>query len=90
MNGENINTDSKDRESIIREKFQITLPACIRENAKLNIGDVLLWEYDEGTGTMTAIPKPKSFTNALAGLGAHLWKNGVEELKKERELEWDL
>ncbi|MFZ5633378.1 MAG: hypothetical protein ACOY40_11075 [Bacillota bacterium] len=49
-----------------------------------------MWEYDEETGTMTAIPKPRSFTGALAGLGAYLWKDGVEELKKERESEWDL
>jgi hypothetical protein len=32
----------------------------------------------------------KSFTDSLAGLGAHLWKNEIEELKKEREREWDL
>lgn len=80
--------DSKERESVIKEKCQITLPAYIRENAGLKVGDVLLWEYDEVSKTITAIPKPGSFTDALAGLGAHLWKGGVEELEKERESEW--
>lgn len=90
MAGDKIMDDLKDRESVIREKFQITLPGWIRESAGLRIGDVLLWEYDEVTGTMTAIPKPKSFTEALAGLGAHLWKGGVEELRRERDSEWGL
>jgi len=81
-------TEMKDRETVIREKFQITLPAFIRDNAKLNVGDVLLWEYDENSKTITAIKRPRNFTEALSGLGKHLWKNGVEELKREREQEW--
>ncbi len=81
-------TEMKDRETVIREKFQITLPAFIRDNAKLNVGDVLLWEYDENSKTITAIKRPRNFTEALSGLGKHLWENGVEELKREREQEW--
>ena len=85
---ENMNIDPKEKETIIREKYQITLPSFIRETASLTIGDILLWEYDENTKTITVIPKPKSFTQALAGRGKHLWKNGTEELRKERNQEW--
>lgn len=81
--------DLKERESVVREKFQITLPSIIRNRAQLSIGDVLIWDYDENTKTMIAIARPKSFTKALSGRGKHLWKNGTAELDRERSQEWD-
>lgn len=81
--------DNSAKESIIREKYQVTLPTFIRNSANLKIGDTLLWEYDEKSNTITAIPKPKSFTAALSGLGKHMWKDGAEQLRKERVEEWD-
>jgi len=78
----------RDKESLVREKFQVTLPAFIRERARLNVGDILLWEFDENSKTMTVIKRPSHFTSQLAGLGKHLWKDGVKTLKKERASEW--
>lgn len=80
--------ENKDKETVVREKYQVTLPAYIRDNVKIKVGDVLLWEYDENSNTITVIRKPQNFTGALSGRGKHLWKNGVEELKQEREKEW--
>ncbi|AGL01680.1 AbrB/MazE/SpoVT family DNA-binding domain-containing protein [Desulfoscipio gibsoniae] len=88
MSMEHPQNELRDKESVVREKFQVTLPAFIRDRARLNVGDILLWEFDENSKTMTVIKRPFNFTSQLSGLGKHLWKNGVETLKKERAREW--
>lgn len=62
-------------ESEIRTKFQITIPDDIRKKANLNIGDKLIWLYDEVHQDIIVMPKPKSFSDKLWGLGKKLWEN---------------
>lgn len=60
-------------ESEIRTKYQITIPEEIRVKAKLTVGDKLLWQYDEVREDIIVMPKPKSFSDKLWGLGKELW-----------------
>jgi bifunctional DNA-binding transcriptional regulator/antitoxin component of YhaV-PrlF toxin-antitoxin module len=74
-------------ESEIRLKYQITIPEEIRSKAKLNIGDKLIWQYDDVKSEIIVMPKPKSFSDKLWGLGKDLWENEPADdyVKKERE-----
>ena len=74
-------------ESEIRTKFQITIPDDIRKKANLKVGDKLIWQYDEVHQEIIVMPKPKSFTDKLWGLGKDMWKNESTDdyIRKERE-----
>jgi bifunctional DNA-binding transcriptional regulator/antitoxin component of YhaV-PrlF toxin-antitoxin module len=74
-------------ESEIRAKYQITIPEDIRQKAKLNVGDKLIWQYDEISSEIIVMPKPTSFSEKLWGLGKQLWTNesADEYVKKERD-----
>ncbi|HEY0828485.1 MAG TPA: AbrB/MazE/SpoVT family DNA-binding domain-containing protein [Bacilli bacterium] len=76
-------------ESEIRIRYQITIPEEIRTRAKLNIGDSLLWQYDEIRREIIVMPKPKSFSDKLWGLGKDIWEQepADEYIRKERT-EW--
>ncbi len=50
-------------ESEILTKFQITIPDEIRKKANLNIGDKLIWLYDDVHQDIIVMPKPKSFSD---------------------------
>lgn len=74
-------------ESEIRTKYQITIPEDIRKKANLKVGDKLIWQYDEVHQEIIVMPKPKSFTDKLWGLGKELWETESTDdyLRKERE-----
>ncbi|MDQ6418819.1 AbrB/MazE/SpoVT family DNA-binding domain-containing protein [Paenibacillus sp. LHD-117] len=74
-------------ESEIRTKYQITIPEEIRVKANLAVGDKLLWQYDEVRDDIIVMPKPKSFSDKLWGLGKELWANESSDdyVRKERE-----
>ncbi len=76
-------------ESEIRMRYQITIPEEIRTRAQLNIGDSLLWQYDEVHQEIIVMLKPKSFSGKLWGLGKDIWEQepGDEYITKERS-EW--
>lgn len=76
-------------ESEIRTRYQITIPEEIRTRAQLNIGDSLLWQYDEIRQEIIVMPKPKSFSDKLWGLGKEVWEqeSADEYISKERA-EW--
>lgn len=76
-------------ESDIRQRFQTTIPQEIREKASLNVGDTLLWMYDDIRKEIIVMPKPKRFTDAIFGLGKELWSEESmdDEVRKERD-EW--
>jgi bifunctional DNA-binding transcriptional regulator/antitoxin component of YhaV-PrlF toxin-antitoxin module len=76
-------------ESEIRTRYQITIPEEIRTRAKLNIGDSLLWQYDELRQEIIVMPKPKSFSDKLWGLGKNIWdqESTDDYIRKERD-EW--
>lgn len=77
-------------ESEIKQRYQTTIPKDIREQAKLDIGDELIWKYDELRDEIIIIRKPTKFTEAFWGLGKELWEKETadEYVKKERE-EWE-
>ena len=74
-------------ESEIRTKYQITIPDDIRKKANLKVGDKLIWQYDESRQEIIVMPKPKSFSDKLWGLGKELWENESfdDYVRKERE-----
>lgn len=66
-------------------KNQIVIPKEAREALGLRPGDQLIVQVWEGKLRLT--PYPESFTDALKGLGKHLWE-GIdvkEYLRKVRE-----
>lgn len=73
-------------ETEIRSRYQITIPEEIRTRAKLNVGDSLLWQYDETRQEIVVIPKPKSFSDKLWGLGKEIWEpeTGDDYIHEER------
>lgn len=77
-------------ESEIKQKYQTTVPKEIRDKAGLDIGDGLIWKYDEIRDEIIVIRKPKKFSDALWGLGKKMWEteNGDDYVRKERE-EWE-
>jgi bifunctional DNA-binding transcriptional regulator/antitoxin component of YhaV-PrlF toxin-antitoxin module len=76
-------------ESEIRARYQITIPDEIRTKAKLSIGDSLIWMYDDIRQEIIVMPKPKSFSDKLWGLGKEVWdKENVEDTIKEERAEW--
>ncbi|MDQ8739029.1 AbrB/MazE/SpoVT family DNA-binding domain-containing protein [Paenibacillus sp. LHD-38] len=86
--GEAYNPPNKFKlESEIRTKYQITIPEEIRVKAKLSVGDKLLWQYDEVRDEIIVMPKPKSFSDKLWGLGKELWSDEPSDdyVRKERE-----
>ena len=74
-------------ESEIRTRYQITIPEEIRTRANLNIGDKLIWQYDEIRSEIIVMPKPNSFSDKLWGLGKTMWeKEPVDDyVNRERE-----
>lgn len=57
---------------------------------KEKLGTDVLWVYDEDSHELTLIRKPESYTKALSGLGAEMWKKagGMEFIRRERD-QWD-
>lgn len=74
-------------ESEIKQRYQTTIPKDIREKAKLDIGDGLIWKYDELRDEIIIIRKPHKFSDAIWGLGKEIWEkeSGDEYVNKERE-----
>ena len=74
-------------ESEIKQRYQTTVPKEIRDKAKLDIGDELIWKYDEIQDEIIVIRKPKSFSEALWGLGKEVWQKGDTDkyVREERE-----
>lgn len=74
-------------ESEIRQRYQTTIPHEIRERAHLEIGDQLLWMYDETRNEIIVMAKPKNFTDAIWGLGKEVWEEGTSDqyVLKERD-----
>lgn len=66
-------------------KYQVVIPQGVRKKIDLHPQDEMLVE--EMNGIVVLIPKPKSFTELMIGLGKETWKDiDVKEyLKKERE-----
>ncbi len=76
-------------ESEIRTRYQITIPEEIRTRAQLKIGDSLLWQYDGIRQEIIVMPKPKSFSEKLWGLGKDIWgQEPTDEYISKERTEW--
>lgn len=70
----------------VGSKFQVVIPYDVRQKIDLHPKDEVIVEVI--AGTVVIVPKPKSFTSFMTGLGKELWK-GVDVkdyIRKEREL----
>lgn len=67
----------------LSSKFQVVIPQQARATLGLAAGDELLVLVKEDRIVM--IPKPKSFTDQLAGLHKEIWSDSESYLKGERD-----
>lgn len=69
-------------------KSQVVIPARIRNNAKVNPGDVLIMTSDRN-GRISLMKKPQDWAKAAWGCCKGTWGDKPSEyLQKERE-SWD-
>ena len=69
----------------VSRRYQITLPATVRSRLNIQSGDLLMVDIQDGI--LILLPKPESFTQALAGLHKEIWE-GIEPndyIDKERQ-----
>ena len=69
----------------LSSKFQVVIPQQARAALGLVAGDELLILVKDDRIVM--MPKPKNFTDRLAGLHKEIWRDGTAYLSTERE-EW--
>lgn len=65
-------------------KYQVVIPQDIRKKVPILPREEVLVE--EVNGLIVILPKPESYTDAMIGLGGHVWK-GIDPkdyVKKER------
>lgn len=69
-------------------KYQVVIPKELRKKLDIKPSDNVLVEEIEGM--VVVIPRPKSFTKFLRGLGKEVWEGveATEYVRKERE-SWD-
>lgn len=69
-------------------KYQVVIPKELRKKLGIKPSDKVLVEEIEGV--VIVIPKPKSFTNFLKGLGKEVWKgeDATDYVRRERK-SWD-
>jgi bifunctional DNA-binding transcriptional regulator/antitoxin component of YhaV-PrlF toxin-antitoxin module len=77
-------SDQAKSESEIRQRYQTTVPQEVRERMGLEVGDSLLWTYDEERDEIRIIKKPQSFSDSLWGLGSLLKKEDVPVTRDEK------
>ena len=55
----------------VSKRFQVAVPAAVREALKIQSGDRLLVDVQEGM--LLLIPEPENYTSHLAGIQRALW-----------------
>lgn len=79
------------RHGSANEDYSVVLiPKDMLDFIKKKLGKDVLWVYDEESKELTLIKRPDSYTEALSGLGAEMWKNAgsTDYIRRERE-QWD-
>lgn len=66
-------------------KFQVVIPSEVRQKINIHPKDEMLMEAVGGAVVM--IPRPKSFSDFIVGLGKDVWEgiDSTEYLRKERD-----
>ncbi len=75
----------------VNEDYRVVLiPKDMVDFIKEKLGKEVLWAYDEESKELTLIKRPDSYTEALSGLGAEMWKKvgGTDYIRRDRE-QWD-
>ena len=72
----------------LSSKRQIAIPRKMCDHLGIRAGQELM--IMEASGQIVIMPKPKSYTDALRGLGKEIWKgiDPLEYIRKERA-SWD-
>lgn len=55
----------------VSSRYQIAIPSAVRSELKINSGDRLLIDIQDGC--IILIPQPENYTNYLAGLYKEIW-----------------
>jgi AbrB family looped-hinge helix DNA binding protein len=69
----------------LTEKFQITIPAAVRQQLGLKAGDAISLAMEGGQIVLRGAQG--GWTESSRGLGAEMWKQvgGVEAIERERD-----
>ena len=61
----------------VTRNYQVTIPVDVRNRAAIDQGDVLVVDYDEGTGAIRMIP-PRKGARKVARLGREIGLKDIE------------
>ena len=69
----------------VSERYQIVVPAAVRQQLRIERGDHLLMEVRDGY--VVLLPEPRNYAERLRGLHREIWE-GIEPqeyVRRERE-----
>jgi AbrB family looped-hinge helix DNA binding protein len=61
----------------VTRNYQVTIPADVRNKAAIGRGDILVVDYDEGTGVIRLLP-PRKGARKVARLGRRIGLKDIE------------
>ena len=72
----------------LTSKYQITIPAEVRQRLHLKAGDLVYLAIENDQVHLRSVPE--SWTSSTRGLGAEMWRRagGVRAIEEERDA-WD-
>jgi len=72
----------------VSKRYQIAVPSLARQLLNIQDGDRLLVDIQDGM--MILIPRPESYTDALAGLHSEIWQGvDAQQYVNEERGTWD-
>jgi len=72
----------------VSQRFQIAVPQLARKRLKIQGGDRLLVDVQDGM--MILMPQPQRYTDTLAGLHREIWKGeDAQKVVDEERGAWD-
>jgi len=74
----------------LSRKYQIVVPKEVRKKMNLRVGErVAVYGVDENRAML--VRRPKSYTDALQGLGKEVWEalGGADKYIREERASWD-
>jgi AbrB family looped-hinge helix DNA binding protein len=71
----------------VSQRFQIAVPQLARKLLKIQGGDRLLVDIQDGM--IILLPQPRRYTDAMAGLHREIWKNvDTQRIMDEERQSW--
>ena len=74
----------------LSQKYQIVVPKEVRKKMNLRVGErVSVYSVDENRAML--VRRPKSYADALQGLGKEVWEalGGADKYIREERASWD-